>query len=346
MIRNDASFPTILLPLLSLSVILNSNTSILLAAGLSSANNNHPTVPSSANNNYRKVLRVCQSPGCKDDGATSTFDCLLAMAPPAIDVARGGCVSLCGSGPVVEVVCGDDDADSALPLLPIKKKRVKGSEAILSLLDECNPADMNGGSDALKPHLRDRLLHGYELSLQANEAYKLKNYQLAVELYTEAIESGRKPAMMLHEARIKFLNDADGGGSIDDEINASEQGVVRWLVTSFKNSCRSRLVMRDVDGARRDAFASTVFSRNLDADAHECLAEVSAASSDALGELQGLKAAIKQYDRTEEEYAMLANTGSDAPTRAEAAKERNHASARKRELGFRVSKLERILQMK
>lgn len=343
MIRNDASFPTILLPLLSLSVILNSNTSILLAAGLSSTNN-HPPVPSSAYaNNYRKVLRVCQSPGCKDDGAASTFDCLLAIAPPGIYVARGGCVSLCGSGPVVEVVCGDDDADSALS---IKKKRVKSSEAILSVLDECNPADMNGSVDALKPHLRDRLLHGYELSLQANKAYKLKNYQQAVELYTEAIESGRKPAMMLHEARIKFLNDADGGGSIDDEINASEQGVVRWLVTSFKNSCRSRLVMRDVDGARRDAFASTVFSRNLDADAHECLAEVSAASSDALGELQGLKAAIKQYDRTEEEYAMLANTGSDAPTRAEAAKERNHASSRKRELGFRVSKLERILQMK
>ncbi len=331
----DTPISAILLPILLVLALLNSwSTSIILANALSSTN---PPAPSSANNNgnnFRKVLRVCQSPGCKDDGAKSTFDFLSAMAPPGIDVVRGSCVSLCGSGPVVEV-CGDNNNIVHDATLSIKKKKVKGSDAILSLLDECvASAALNGkgAALALKPHLRDRLFYGYELSLKANEAYKSKTYQLAVELYTDAIESGRKPAVMLHEARIEFRNNV-----ADDGIHS-----LQWLVLSFKNSCRSRLALRDVDGARRDAFAATVFSRSLDADAHECLAEVCAMSSDAMGELQALKAAITQYDRIEEEYSTLANIDTDAPTRAEAVKERNQAAARKRELGFRVAKLERV----
>ena len=329
-------------------VLLQNNNSILISVDALSSTPPPPTpITSAKTNTKRKILRVCQSPGCKDDGATATFDYLSAMAPPGIDVVKGVCVSLCGSGPVVEI-CGNNVDDATL----IKKKRVKGSEAVVSLLDECVAVDniKNDGAQssvepALKPHLRDRLLNGYELSLKANEAYRKKNYQLAVELYTDAIESGRKPAMMLHEARIKFRDDDDVvDGNIDDETsNLEEEGTVQWLVTSFKNSCRSRLVLKDVDGARRDAFAATVFSRSLDADAHECLAEVCAASSDALGELQGIKAAIKQYERMEEVYSKLANAGADAPTRAEAAKNRNHAAARKRELGFRVSKFERVV---
>ena len=309
------------------------SSSIIFVNALSSTN---PPAPSSSANNHlrNKVLRVCQSPGCKDDGAASTFDFLSAMAPPGIDVVRGSCVSLCGSGPVVEV-CGDNhnNIDVHDAMLSIKKKKVKGSDAILSLLDECVTA-MDGEVAALNPHLRDRLCYGYELSLKANEAYKSKNYQLAVELYTEAIESGRKPAMLLHEARIEFRKSADA-----DDGSYSLQ----WLVASFKNSCRSRLALRDMDGARRDAFAATVFSRSLDADAYECLAEVCAMSSDAMGELQALKAAMKQYDRMEEEYSTLANIGADAPTRAEAAKKKNQAAARKRELGFCVTKLERVV---
>jgi len=98
-----------------------------------------------------------------------------------------------------------------------------------------------------------------------------------------------------------------------------------------------------VDGARRDAFAATIFSQNFDADAHECLAEVCAASSDALGELQAIKSAISQYERMEEEYSKPL-PGSDAPARAEATRKKTHAATRKRELGFRVAKLERELR--
>ena len=61
-----------------------------------------------------------------------------------------------------------------------------------------------------------------------------------------------------------------------------------------------------------------------------------------MGELQGLKSAVRQYDVLEQEYS-IPMPGSDAPARAEVARKRSHAAAKKRELGFRINKLERIL---
>lgn len=139
--------------------------------------------------------------------------------------------------------------------------------------------------------------------------------------------------MALEEARSSTLGDND-----HDSIKG-----INWLVDSFRNSCRARLALKDVDGARRDAFASTVFSQNMDADSHMCLAEVCQASSDTLGELQATKAAIEQYQRLEVEHSKPL-PGKDAVARAEAAKIKNNASTVKRELGFRLGKLERELK--
>ena len=315
-----ALLPPILLLTFLLATITNYDAAVE-ALSLSTPNN--------------KVLRVCQSPGCKDDGAVATFDCLSAIAPPGVDVIKGGCVSLCGSGPIVEM-CNDANEEGGTS---IKKKRVKGGDVIISLLDEC-AGEKNDDEPILKPFMRDRLMTGYELSLEAKEAYDAKDYQTAVDLYTDAIESGRKPAMILQEARSAAAPTPNENGMKSSD--GYREGV-RWLVTSFKNCCRSRLSLNDIDGARRDAFAATVFSQNYDPDAHECLAEVCAASSDALGELQAIKAAIIQFERLEEEYSKPL-PGADAPRRAETMKQRSHAGARKRELGFRVAKLERELQ--
>jgi hypothetical protein len=177
------------------------------------------------------------------------------------------------------------------------------------------------------------------MSIQADAAFTSKDYQQAIELYSDAIESARKPAMLLEEAREAVLLGPDSTRAITDNIGGYPVGL-KWLVTSLKNSCRSRLVMSDIDGARRDAFAATIFSRNTDADAHECLAEVCAASSDAVGELQGLKSAVRQYDILEQEYS-IPMPGSDA----QIARKRSHAAAKKRELGFRINKLEHTLRL-
>lgn len=135
-------------------------------------------------------------------------------------------------------------------------------------------------------------------------------------LYADAIENARKPAMLLQEAR----EASSSTMAITENKNYGEYHTgLRWLVNSLKNPCRSCLVMNDIDGARRDAFAATIFSCNTDADAHEYLAEVCAASSDAVGELQGLKSDVRQYDIY-------------APARAEVARNRIRADGRKQEL--------------
>lgn len=270
----------------------------------------------------KKVLRVCQSPGCIADGAVDTLDSLSALSPPSIQVCKGPCISLCGSGPVVEV-CNIEDTTS------IKKKRIKGSKSILALLNELK-RDEEDGDEIMKQYMFDRLVMGYELAQEANDImYKAKDYKKSIELYEDAIQNGRKPAMILQEAR--------QSANIDNE-EYNYRGI-DWLVSAFKNSCRARLMLKDVDNARRDAFASTIFSQNMDPDAHECLAEVCLASTDKMGELQAIKAAIGQYERLEEELSKPL-PGADAPARAEAAKKKSYVSGRKRELGFRIVKLE------
>ena len=52
----------------------------------------------------RILLRVCTSPGCRDNGAASTLNHLIALPPPGVDVVAGGCVNLCGSRPVLEIL--------------------------------------------------------------------------------------------------------------------------------------------------------------------------------------------------------------------------------------------------
>lgn len=279
------------------------------------------------------ICRVCISPGCKDDGAVQTFECLKALAPPGVDVVKGGCVSLCGSGPVVEIrEYTDDDAASFK-----KKKCVKG-ESLIALLDEFMEASAAGSEKEplFTKFMQDRLLMGYEISLEANQAYQAKAYQSAVELYEDAINTGRKPAIALEEARAAYTSNKD-----DKEKYGYPPGLT-WVVTSFKNSCRARLALGDIDNARRDAFASTVFSQNMDADAHECLAEVCKASGDTLGELQAVKAAIDQHEKMEEECSKPL-PGNAAVARAEAAKLKRHAQQQIRELGFRQKRLEKEL---
>jgi len=249
----------------------------------------------------------------------------------------GGCVSLCGSGPVLEILVVDVEGGGigggvvAPSSLSKKRKRVKGREAITSLLDKCVATTTVEGAEvgsALKPYMRDRLTSGYELSIEANAAYASRDYRLTTDLYLDAIERGRKPAMLLQEAREAGCSVAgpDGTTTSDDVAVVVDGGYptrLRWLINSLKNSCRCRLLLRDVDGARRDAFTARVFSRNADPDAHECLAKDCAASRDTVGELQDLKSAVRHYDVVERD-----------PGRADAAGRASCAAARKRELGF------------
>ena len=236
----------------------------------------------------------------------------------------GGCTSLCGSGPIVELCDHVDDTQST------KRKRIK-DEALINLLDEFTEEDSD-----FTPYMRNRLLDGYKCYIEANEAFELKNYHSAIELYEEAIQNGRKPAMSLQQAREEYTKSI---------CKSSERypASLDWIVITFRNSCKSRLHLGDIDGARRDAFAATVFSQNNDAASHECLADVCKESGDKIGEYQAVKAAIEQHWVVEQIYSRPM-PGIDAVGRAEAAKIRSNAEERKRELGFRLAKLESELK--
>ena len=269
------------------------------------------------------IIRVCQSPGCTDDGGSETLDYLTSLAPPGVRVSKGKCVSLCGAGPVVEVI---NDGSS----LEVKEKKVTGDklkEMVLGWHESCD-------GDVLKPYQITGLVQGYEESVQARRAYETKDYEGALELCTFAIQDARKPAMLLQEARDR--DSSSGCESNDEELGFP--GEMKWLVETFKVSCRCRMALGDVDKARSDAFAATIFSKNSDPGAHECLAEVCKASQDLIGELQALKAAVGQYNRIEE-LCSKPLPGADAPSRAQNTQRKMKAAARKREIGFRISRL-------
>ena len=99
-----------------------------------------------------------------------TLDHLTALAPPCVKVVKGGCVSLCGSGPVVEICDNIDDVTST------KRKRVKRKAAV-SLLDEFMISVENVTEQPFTSYMRDRLLGGYECFLEANLAFESKQYQ-------------------------------------------------------------------------------------------------------------------------------------------------------------------------
>ena len=73
----------------------------------------------------------------------------------------------------------------------------------MSLLDKCAAAtimeEVEVGS-VPKPHMRDQLTSGYKLSIKANVAYALRDYQLAADLHADAIKNSCKPATLLQEA--------------------------------------------------------------------------------------------------------------------------------------------------
>jgi tetratricopeptide (TPR) repeat protein len=216
----------------------------------------------------------------------------------------------------------------------IKRKRVK-DDVLTNLLNEllinCKETE-----DVFPSRMYNRLIDGYNSHILGNAAYQSKDYKSAIDFYEEAIQNGRKPALALQEARDTYTT------TQTDEEEEGYPPSLEWLITTFQNSCQARLSLNDIDGARRDAFASIVFSRNKNAISHECLANVCHASGDGMGEYQAVKAAIEEYDRLLVKKPYM--DGRDAVGRAEDARVRRNAEERRRELGFRLDRLERELK--
>lgn len=252
-----------------------------------------------------KIFEVCLSPGCIADGAQATLEQLQALAPPGIEVKPGVCCSLCGNGPIV--MCPTDKT--------VKKNRRVSGPKLIALLEETSTSDNEGENDDTNNIIPPALLQGYDLSLQAEEAFNKKDYETVLQLYEEVIEIAFRPAMDLQTAREKVQVD-----------NVNENGIpvgLLWLIKARRNEATAKLAMKDIDGAVLAAQAACNLSRNRCSESLDVLASVYQSKGDIEQEYQAL---TNMFQLPIDESTL------SAPMKN-----------RRRELGFRLSSLERQL---
>lgn len=133
-------------------------------------------------------LEVCLSPGCVADGGKTCLERLQALAP--YDVEEGGCVSLCGKGPVV-IVPSEDDDDSKRVI----HRRVSG-DVMLKLLED------------LEANVPAELVQGYDLVSEAHELEAKKKYDAAVPLYQEGVRVALDTAKSIEGGSLVWLSKA------------------------------------------------------------------------------------------------------------------------------------------
>lgn len=257
-------------------------------------------------------LRVCLSPGCVADGAEGTLDRLSAIAPPSISVEEGGCVSKCGAGPVVE------EQRQGVGGSTVVHRHVEG-DALLSLLRDLAESDGFGVDDGL--------VEGYDFARQAEAHADEGSFEEAVDLYEQAVMVARSPVMewSKHQSDLR----AQGGDDDGETNNASggrlkSSGAMEWYIRVLRRKSSAHLAIGDVDGARAAAFACVQLSENSDPLCYETLAEVCEASGDEVGELMAIRQVLE-----------LEPANTDGLPR--------DVALRRREMGFRASKLEREL---
>ena len=245
---------------------------------------------------------VCTSPGCLADGARETINKMQALAPPGVIVKPGDCCSLCGNGPIVMKTGGKYVS---------KNKNVKSDSN--KLLDLLTTTDGEGSNPPLE--IPEKVIQGYDLSVQARGAYDKGLYREADELYERAIDTAFRPAMEVQAIREKSKSD-----------NLSRMGIpvgLLWLVNARQNQASARLALGDVDGAVLAAQASCNLARNRCPKALEVLAEVYQKKGDLRSELQAIK---NMFDLPVDETKLP-----------------RQVANRRRELGFRRTKLQNEL---
>jgi hypothetical protein len=161
-----------------------------------------------------------------------------------------------------------------------------------------------------KSFLELRLSMSYDYETEAKEFVEKGQYKDAVPLYAQAIDMGRKPALALHEEQQQ-------GETTTSKSTSSSS--LEWLLQLYCSSCRTRLKVDDVQGARGEAWAACVFSQNKNVDCLQCMLQVCEASGDALGQMQTLQQLLEltttrtstagddeQADKRQEMVAKLA----------------------------------------
>jgi tetratricopeptide (TPR) repeat protein len=288
-------------------------TALLAARSSSFGNNNNRNGEKPATRRCKlTTYEVCLSPGCIADGASQTLEKLQALAPPNVIVKAGSCSSMCGNGPVLVVYSSSGADDNDDKKVVTKKHRKVSGEKILSLL-EGNDENDSGSTGPPKA-----LIEGYELVLQADDLFtKSKDYAQAVQLYEKALAIAFRPAMDLQTARDQMQKGEDLSSS------TTKQPIgLQWLIRARCNEATCKLQLDDVGGALFAAQGACNLSRNTSAEGLIVLSQVYQQKRDAVAELQALQTM----------FALPVNEGSKLSFAQQ---------NQRRELGFRLAKLER-----
>ena len=272
------------------------------------------------------IYEVCLSPGCVADGAQATLERMQALAPPHVVVQAGTCSSLCGNGPVVL----QDNNQDVTKKKPTTHRKVK-HDKILQLLypppQEQVVADP-GPPPALplndvrrmhppKPTITtivkseppQALIQGYNLVLEADQAFEKKDYQTALQLYEKAVQVSFSTAIDLQRQREKQQSDSLSG--------------LTWLIRARRRQAQSCLELGQYQDAVLAAQAACNLSRNTCAACFQVLARIYQAQENVVGELQAIQKMLALQQQHQDEMSVAEQNG-------------------QREWKFRLAKLERI----
>jgi hypothetical protein len=253
---------------------------------------------------------VCLSPGCVADGATATLEKLQALAPPNVIVKGGGCSSACGNGPIV--IRSSTNTGSTTNK---KTFRRISTDKIYGLF-----ADNEGIA------VDSRLAHGYDMVIQADQAFSSKNFQLARDLYAEAVAMAYDAAMETNAQR-RAVQDSDTTGGISNGQNLVSPKGLQWMIRTRRNQALSTLKLMDAGNSRANVAGALVAAQ-----------DACALSNDACSE---------SFQVLAEVYRCMGDTGSEITALrrvfevSDGAKLSFEAKTERRELGFRLTKLER-----
>ncbi|KAL3933068.1 MAG: hypothetical protein SGBAC_010561 [Bacillariaceae sp.] len=167
------------------------------------------------------------------------------------------------------------------------------------------------------------VLDAFNLVTEADDFLKQKNYAKAVELYGKGIEMGLEPAMSTVETTTTTtITDDDGSSSLSSSSSSSpNNAALQWLVNAREQEATAKLNLGDVDGAVVSAQSACEISSNSSLGALEILQESYAKlGNNPKGELETLQL-----------YFSL----------PEPTKMTTMQSNKRRNLGFRLQKLER-----
>jgi tetratricopeptide (TPR) repeat protein len=182
---------------------------------------------------------------------------------------------------------------------------LEGSKKIRKV-SEKKIIDMLFGDEGMDSQ-QQAVFDAFNLVSEANGALKQKDYEKATDLYKNGIDLGLEPALVLEERRIPEDSDTSPPG-------------LQWLINARQQEGTAKLNIGDVDGAVSSAQSACDLSQNSSLDAFEALQEAYAAKGDAERELKTLQS-LFALPEPEKMTAIQSN--------------------KRRQLGFRLAKLER-----